>query len=795
MLKIISFLLTIVGISFSQNYQLKGFVSDKNSSLHLSYANVRILNTFIGTATNQEGQFQLTLPSKEYRVVASYIGYKSDTIQIKLDKNKFITFNLEPTRIQLKEVVVNPNSNPAYSIIRKAINRRKKNKELIESYKYSSYSKGLIKTTKDFAEGGFSLSAQDTGKLKITGILENESRGFYKKLNQFKHFIVARKQTANTPPFINILTGGLLIQSFYENELNFFNKKIPSPISNNAIDYYYYYIEKELFEDNKKIYQINFSTDNPAAPGFYGKLFIEDSTFFLIKAEVSLNKMANPGGLFNYVKILQQFTVFDSIAMPIDYRIFSEGNYLGLAKFGFELHTIMHNYSVNSPINEDIFDSAILSVLPDADKKDNNYWKSIQSIPTTALEKKAYHRIDSLQEVSKTFGKDFSFLASKLRISDYFSISGPASFYSYDKVEGNTLNFDFYLNDAQEQRLNIKSSISYGFSDKLVKQNLEGYYLLGNYRTTKFSFGAFNNLKSLFESSNSYNRFTSTVLSLFTKYDFRHYYYSKGFYTDISSEIFPILQVGLGYFQNKDNSASNLSNFSFFYRDREYPKNKLVNNFNIRGIKGTFKVDFRKFIEDGFFRRRLTPENYIIFEGDLLYSNQNFLRSDLEFKTFSFRSYGSFVTAGNWKMDFSINRFISNSPLPLQYMYALPGNINGGSKNFSFRTLKIGEIFGDDVISIFLQHNFSDNLFSHLQIPFLKNIQIQFSTFLNIALLDVNYPGLINRDIAITKFKKPFYETGFSLGHPLIPIKLEFTWKLNYRNGNNFSFGLNTIAF
>ena len=43
-------------------------------------------------------------------------------------------------------------------------------------------------------------------------------------------------------------------------------------------------------------------------------------------------------------------------------------------------------------------------------------------------------------------------------------------------------------------------------------------------------------------------------------------------------------------------------------------------------------------------------------------------------------------------------------------------------------------------------------------------------------------------------FKKPFYELGFSIGHLLVPMTLEFTWKLNYRGKNNFVFGINTFA-
>lgn len=779
----------------AQMYKLTGNVYDNSTNSPLRYANIRVANSTIGTATNSEGKFTIRLIEGDHALVASYIGYNSDTITVNLKEPITINFRLNPTDVIIDEVTVVPGRNPAYDIIRKTIETKKKVLQKIEDYSFSAYTKGLIKTTRDFSEGGFSLSTQDTAKLKITGILENESRGFYKKPDYKKHFIVARKQTANTPPFINILTGGNLIQSFYEDELLFMGKLIPSPISEKTRNYYYYYIEKELVRDNNKIYQIYFNTDNPADPGFYGKLFIEDSSFHLVKVEARLNKMANPGGLFNYVKVLQQFTVFeDNISLPTDYRLFAEGNYLGLAKFGFELHTLMNSYDINTNIDDDIFDNAIISVLPEADKKNENYWRSIQSIPNTKEEVIAYSRIDSLTNVAHTFGEDFSILAPTLKLNNYFNISGPLSLYHFNKVEGNTLNFDIYYNDGENQRLNISSGFSYGFADKRTKKYFGLNYLLGDYRTTEFEFNIYDKLNDLFGISESYNKFTSTILSLFTHYDFRDYYYSKGFETYLTSEIFPILSLGVGYKSITDKTAINRSNFSFFYNDKNYKKNKPIYNVNVSGVEASFKIDFRKYIEDGFFRRRITPRNNIRFNGSIFMSDKKWFSSDLDFSLITLSAIGRIATAGNWRLNFFAEKFFSNGTLPFQWLNAMPGNINAAGKNNSFRTLSIGEVFGDNTTTIFLNHNFNDDLFKLLNIPALNELQIQFSTYLNIALSDISKKNKKILPVSYKNFSKPFYEMGFSLGHLLIPLKFEFTWKLNYRGRNNFVFGINSLA-
>ena len=132
--------------------------------------------------------------------------------------------------------------------------------------------------------------------------------------------------------------------------------------------------------------------------------------------------------------------------------------------------------------------------------------------------------------------------------------------------------------------------------------------------------------------------------------------------------------------------------------------------------------------------------------------------------------------------------------MPFQWLYALPGNISAAGKNNTFRTLRIGEIFGDDVTTLFLRHNFQDDLFKMSSIPILSKLQLQLSTHLNIALSDISEKSRLILPVNFVKFNKPFYELGFSIAHPLIPLSFEFTWKLNYLGKNNFVFGINTFA-
>ena len=153
------------------------------------------------------------------------------------------------------------------------------------------------------------IGANDTIPLKITGVLENESRGFYKRPDYYKEIIVARKQTANFPPQINTLTGGRIIKSFYEDDINFLGNDIPGPLASNALDYYYFYLKKTLAIDSQIVYQINMLPDDPSDPGFIGDIFIKDSTYDLIKVDLQLNRAANVGGIFDSVQFICPWTI------------------------------------------------------------------------------------------------------------------------------------------------------------------------------------------------------------------------------------------------------------------------------------------------------------------------------------------------------------------------------------------------------------------------------------------------------------------------------------------------------
>lgn len=787
---------------WSQQFNVSGIVVDEKNNIPLSFSNIRVAGTTNGTAANKDGQFNLKLPEGNYKLVASYIGFVSDTTIIQLTKDiSGIIFRLKETELSLPEIVVKPGINPALEIIRKSIDRKKIRNEKLRSYEFDAYTKGLIRTQDEIQAGQRNISlgvgSSDSSELKITGILENQSKGYFQKPNSYKEIIIARKQSANFPPSINILTGGRLIQNFYSDDINFFSRNIPGPISSNALDYYDYFIEQTLAQDNIKIFKIYLQTLDSSSPGFEGNIFIADNSFDLVKIDLRLNKAANFSGLFDTVNVFQQFLLFaDSVAMPVDYRLFVTANYLGIARFGFEINTILYDYKINNKIDDDIFNKAIVTVLPDADMKDSLYWQKIQSIPNTSEEAFAYKRIDSLKNIPQSIWDNFSLLSTRINLSDNFSVSAPLAMYHFNPIEGHAVDFGFFLDQSLEKRLNSNLNFSYGFSDKKLKSEIAFEYLLGDYRTFSINFTAFDKAKILFSEADNYNELTSTLLALLSKYSFRNYFYSNGFLVNILGEITPLLQLGLGFENRSDRSAVNRSDFSFFAKEKSYHVNSPINDLKLNILTASFKIDPRYYIEDGLFRRRISMgKSYFTLEGSFSYSNSGFLKSEANFRKYELTFNSVINSFGSTRLDLKLYGFYTDGILPFQLLYSAPGNFDLAFKSFSFRTLKLNEVLSDRALSLNAEYNFRDDLFKLLKIPGLKDWGIQLTTFLNVLYSNPSTKAQANPLYNSKVYLNPFYEAGFSLGHILIPLQIELAWKLNHRDENNFRVGVNTIIF
>ncbi len=102
---ILLFLLVLPILLFSQKHTIKGTIEDASSGEKLLYTNVYDALSFKGTTSNYYGFYSLTLPAGKVKLIFSYLGYATDTIEFQLKSDTTINKTISQVS-QIEEVVI-----------------------------------------------------------------------------------------------------------------------------------------------------------------------------------------------------------------------------------------------------------------------------------------------------------------------------------------------------------------------------------------------------------------------------------------------------------------------------------------------------------------------------------------------------------------------------------------------------------------------------------------------------------------------------------------------------------------
>jgi TonB-dependent starch-binding outer membrane protein SusC len=95
---------SFITIGLYSQQMIRGKITDASNSDPLPGTNVRIQGTTIGTVTNIDGNFEISVPGPEAVLLISYVGYLDESITV--GNRTVINFNLVPDFQKLDELVV-----------------------------------------------------------------------------------------------------------------------------------------------------------------------------------------------------------------------------------------------------------------------------------------------------------------------------------------------------------------------------------------------------------------------------------------------------------------------------------------------------------------------------------------------------------------------------------------------------------------------------------------------------------------------------------------------------------------
>lgn len=103
----INLLLLFIGMSSYSQHKISGNITDKETSESLIDVTIYIKQLNTGTTTNSDGSFKIeNLPSGNYNLYISYLGYQDIHKNIELDSDLNIDFQLQPSVLELEGVLI-----------------------------------------------------------------------------------------------------------------------------------------------------------------------------------------------------------------------------------------------------------------------------------------------------------------------------------------------------------------------------------------------------------------------------------------------------------------------------------------------------------------------------------------------------------------------------------------------------------------------------------------------------------------------------------------------------------------
>lgn len=757
---------------------IEGRILDRETGQALPYATIQILGTGKATSANDDGRFRIVCEPGKQILKVSHIGYYTtlDTVEVVENVAEREISLLSTVVLGQTVVVYDRQYDPAQLIIIEAIKRKKEILERIGDYKYSSYTKFVARD----------LSKEDSSK--IMAITETQAQSFWERPNKYKEIITARRQSANMSAADNLVTIGEML-NFNKNRIDIGSYSVVSPVAEDALGYYNYYLLDSTYIDSRKVYKLEVEPKNQADALVEGYLLIADSTYDVVDVDFGFNE----GVRLPFVKDLryvQRVAQFENLYwMPIEIRFTADVviKFPGIPdKIGIDLAGSIYDYSFETGHAENTFDEYAFEVAETADEVDSTTWSLRQSIPLSIQELRGYARLDSIQKAPKPLRKQL--LEVGVVVVGLFTV-GAYDFARFNRVEGPYLGLeDSFGSKRRGLQLDVKSG--YAFETKLYQYKLGTRYQFPGRKRVAIKAEYLREVAQ--RQTLNQGNYNSTFESLFFKYDPVSYFYRRG--GSAGLEFSPIQHFKLegNVSDFKQRSLSNATDFSYFNRSDEYLVNPSIVDGNLRMLTGSIEYDSRKLWKNKGQDMRMWSPQYTTLKLTAEMSSPDFLSSDFDYRRYYVSVYRRQRTLGLGVTHINLFAGSSTRSLPPQSYYQLvdyAGVVAG--ENAAFMTLGDYRIAGDRAAYVYANHEFGQYLFKKSGIPLIKSIPFtlgvhggtMWSDFHNVKPHDDGRDWL--------EAEKPYSEIGFSLGNltPFLSI-LNFgvylTWQLSDYNTNTF---------
>ncbi|MDR1763652.1 MAG: DUF5686 and carboxypeptidase regulatory-like domain-containing protein [Dysgonamonadaceae bacterium] len=607
-------------------------------------ASVYIRELKQGFFCSAEGEFQVNITQGKYTVEFQCLGYEPQTKTVTIEPNTETTeiaVVLREKAVKLKEVTVYPGKeDPAYRIMRKAIEKAPYYQSIVQKMTYESYCKGSAKIT------NVAKILKSVNKAEVSVIedklflIESVSEVNFEAPDKYEKEV---KAFSSTYPSISDPKSALIptMISLYRPMWG----QIVMPLNPKSFDYYRFRYEGYDEDNGQIISKITIIPKLKDPKLISGVIYIAEDTWDIRRAEIVRFAMGIEQQItYNYNQVADGIYMITNGESHADIGILGNKAYIDFM-MSFQYSDIQFNDSLTAiayskgKIKPEQPDKKSLEIKRNqnitadslADKRDSLYWAGVRTVALSEEELQSYARrdsvkvqMDSLENAEKNpkfsfgslimggvFGRDSA--AVRVKYSGLIDI-----FSEYNFVDGVWLGQSFEVDFRRKRNTGFVFSPSIYWASARKELIYKGKLTL-DFAPLHFGFLEISggNTSEDYSGTKGVDRFINADFSLFSGRNPARFYRNK--FADISAsiEVANGLQIRLGLKAARRSELENHTTWNLFgAKDRWSP-----NRPDYAGLLNPEYADLAYF---GFGVRYIPEVYYMIEDGRKTYVKSRF---------------------------------------------------------------------------------------------------------------------------------------------------------------------------
>ncbi|WP_339864768.1 DUF5686 family protein [uncultured Algoriphagus sp.] len=790
--------------TFAQ-FLVKGKVSDSTTGDPIPFASVLLKGTTTGISTDFEGNYSLEAKSLTDSISVSYLGYITAVKPLQKKAEQTVNFQLKPSDFEMEAFVFEAGENPAFEVIRKAVDRKKDfDKRELSAYQTNNYTKieiDIDHVSEEFTKrktvqkvtavlDSIKQLTNDEGE-KILPVFFSEtlSKFYFRNNPELRKEVVEKSKMTG----VGITDGSTTSQitgsafqeyNFYRNWLSIVGKEFVSPIADGWKQFYDFDLVDSVLVGSDSCYLLKVYPLREQDLAFSGTIWINKETYGLKQVDLTIPKEANLN-FVERIKIQQELTATTAGPLiPSKTRVQIKIGQLTpktaglLAKFYMSADSI----KIGEPQPKSFFNQQVV-LSPGYDEGTEEFWKDNRQDILTEEDLAVLKMVDTLKRIPivRFYSEGLKFFGTGYLPVGKVDIGPWPGFFNYNNIEGVRLGMGFRTNIKFSNKWAFTGYAGYGFKDAELKYSAKVTRILDRIHWTSVAFSTQKEIDQVGLEIASLEG-NSVFLAASRFGTLRRPYFSRRHQFEFKREIFK------GFLMYSDLTFMKFDPlYNFYYLEKGTGDYKS----NFETTEARFGLRYGRdeviLINDNE-RSSLGPLRWPIF--DFSYARgMDWLGGDINYHKVNLYIYQKLNVGmfGVSRYEFDAGKVFGEVPYPVMKNHL--GNETLFYTSAAFNTMNFNEFASDQYASLRYRHYFEGFLLN--KIPLLKKLKWRAVGNANILYGSVSNKNIANAPTVDPEGNpletfgrldptKPYVELGYGIENIFKFFRIDFFHRITY---------------